>query len=158
MVLTKSVTAVEQAAKAAQEQVVTAATTGLPSSDDGAHGVPSLRDGELEDDTEREAIRVILDRLVAAFETERLKRLAERREREEDSRRVLRRFEEVQEVLEALRGARPPLQKSDGGGAGASRPIAAGGSPEGGTAAEDLSPAVVVMETTAVAATAGEGD
>ncbi|CAL1405561.1 unnamed protein product [Linum trigynum] len=173
MVSTKSMTTAENAAKATQEQAVTAATTGLQSSVDGAHGVPSPRNGELEDEMEKEAIRVSLDRLVAAFETEPVERLAERREREEESRRVWRRFDEVQAALEALRGAQPPPQKSNGdgtggsglsaagespagGGAEGSDPVAPGGSPTGGTTTEDLPPAADVMEAAAVAASEGD--
>ncbi|CAL1383732.1 unnamed protein product [Linum trigynum] len=147
MVSTKSMQAAEKAAKAAQEQAVAAVTMGLPSSGDGGQGVPSPRDGELEDETEIETIRATMDRLVVAFERERVERPAERPEREEETRRIWSRFDEVQATLETLRGAPNPPPKSNAGGAG-----------EGGLSATGEPPAGGGAERSGLVAAGGRGD
>ncbi|CAL1412373.1 unnamed protein product [Linum trigynum] len=141
MVLTKSMSADEKIVLA--KQAADAAVGLVDSANDtvaGAHPPPKAMQGRppVEDETEKEESQANLRQLVATI-------AEERRERLEESRRVWRRLDELQEMLVALYGVRQQPPKGSAGGDGSS-----------GAAAVVLSPATEEMET--VPTIGGEGD
>ncbi|CAL1370516.1 unnamed protein product [Linum trigynum] len=130
MVSTKSMTAAEKAANAAYEQGVTAATTVLPSSGDGIHGVPSPRDGELVDETIGEELRTDLDKMEDAVEHE-------HRSRQADSQKLWLAIGELKVMLTEALG-----RVGGGGGGTGGQDSTAEAAASGGCLAHGADPAV----------------